>query len=172
LCFLPEGGFFSSVFALHPRWRIRSYVGQNLLVPVSGYPNCAILFAKDGGISSLLESAWSKEILVSSFHIVPNLKYRSSMEIIDSILRSIGSGQTKTRLMYSAYLSYSQVKEYIGLLEKRNLIRLDPAMQLYVITEKGLKFLNAYQEIHELIVGTEEENEIPKPSSEVMAFNY
>ncbi len=74
--------------------------------------------------------------------------------------------------MYNAYLSYSQLKEYIGLLEKRNLIRLDATLQLYFITEKGVKFMNAYQEIHELIAGTDEKNEPPKlQSNEVEAFN-
>ena len=94
------------------------------------------------------------------------------MEIMDSILRSVGSGQTKTRLMYSAYLSYSQLKEYIALLEKRNLVRPDSALQLYFITDKGLKFLNAYQEIHELILGTEEKNVIPAKEAAPGVFNY
>ena len=94
------------------------------------------------------------------------------MEIIDSILRSIGSGQTKTRLMYSAYLSYSQLKEYIALLENRNMISLDSAMQLYFITEKGLKFLNAYKEIHELILGSEENSDIPAKGDAPGVFIY
>ena len=91
---------------------------------------------------------------------------------MDSILRSVRSGSTKTRLMYSAYLSYSQLKEYIALLEKRNLLRLDPQLQLYFITEKGLKFLNAYQQIHELILSAEEKKEISVRENTQRVFNY
>ena len=47
------------------------------------------------------------------------MKYRSSTEIIDSMLRSIRSGATKTHIMYRAYMSYSQLKEYLKLLEER-----------------------------------------------------
>jgi len=79
------------------------------------------------------------------------MKYRSSTEIIDSMLRSIRSGATKTHIMYRAYMSYSQLKEYLKLLEERQLIQYQPGSQLYVLTEKGLKFMNAYDKINELV---------------------
>ena len=77
------------------------------------------------------------------------MKYRNSTEIIDSMLRSIGSGATKTHIMYRAYLSYAQLKEYLTLLESRNLIANDAPARLYRLTEKGLQFMNAYERIHE-----------------------
>ncbi len=79
------------------------------------------------------------------------MKYRSSTEIIDSMLRSIRSGATKTHIMYRAYMSYSQLKEYLKLLEERQLIKYELGSQLYVLTEKGLKFMNAYDKINELV---------------------
>jgi len=79
------------------------------------------------------------------------MKYRSSTEIIDSMLRSIRSGATKTHIMYRAYMSYSQLKEYLKLLEERELIKYESGSQLYVLTEKGLKFMNAYDKINELV---------------------
>jgi predicted transcriptional regulator len=79
------------------------------------------------------------------------MKYRSSTEIIDSMLRSIRSGATKTHIMYRAYMSYSQLKEYLKLLEERQLIKYEPGSQLYVLTDKGLRFMNAYDKINELV---------------------
>ena len=79
------------------------------------------------------------------------MKYRSRTEIIDTMLRSIGSGATKTRLMYGAFLSYAQLKEYLTFLQNRNLIRYEQGTQLYTMTEKGLKFMNAFEEINELV---------------------
>ena len=86
------------------------------------------------------------------------MKYRSSTEIIDTILRSLDSGVTRTRIMYKAYLSYSQLKEYLSLLQDRQLLKYEEGSQIYTITEKGLRFMNAYDEIRELVSGNEEEN--------------
>jgi predicted transcriptional regulator len=106
------------------------------------------------------------------------MKYRSSTEIIDSMLRSIRSGATKTHIMYRAYMSYSQLKEYLKLLEERQLIIYEPGSQLYLLTEKGLKFMDAYDKINELVPSANEgkslvqsTNEIPVIKKQV-AFEY
>ena len=91
------------------------------------------------------------------YSLVTHMKYRSSTEIMDSILRSLETGATRTRIMYKAYLSYSQLKEYLSLLEKKRLLRYDEGSQIYVITDKGLRFMNAYEEIRELVSGNERE---------------
>lgn len=88
------------------------------------------------------------------FVIVSNMKYRSRTEIIDSMLRSIKTGATKTQIMYRAYMSYAQLKEYLALLEGRELIRFQPESQLYLLTEKGLRFMEACDRIHELMPST------------------
>src|SRR5258708_39508575 len=87
------------------------------------------------------------------------MKYRSSTEIIDGILNSIGSGATKTHIMYRAYLSYKQLTEYLGLLQKRELIRFDEGSRMYTITEQGLKFMNLFEVIKELVPTADERNE-------------
>jgi predicted transcriptional regulator len=84
------------------------------------------------------------------------MKYRSSTEIIDLILRCASSGASKTRIMYKAYLSYSQLKEYLTFLQERDLLKYEDGTQLYRMTEKGLRFMNAYDEIRELVSHTEE----------------
>ena len=106
------------------------------------------------------------------------MKYRSSTEIIDSMLRSIRSGATKTHIMYRAYMSYSQLKEYLKLLEERQLIKCEPGSQLYVLTEKGLKFMNAYEKINELVPSVNEikspieDRSVQIPVLEKRAFEY
>jgi predicted transcriptional regulator len=97
------------------------------------------------------------------------MKYRSSTEIIDSILHSIDSGATKTHIMYRAYLSYSQLREYLKLLQNRDLIRYEEGSQLFHLTERGLRFINVYEEIKELVPTADERNSV---SSTNNPFNY
>jgi predicted transcriptional regulator len=93
------------------------------------------------------------------------MKYGDKMEIIYSILQSIGSGSGKTRMMYKAFLSYSQLKDYLEMLEEKNLVDYGQGSQKYTLTEKGIQFLNAYEKINELILSTDERNVIRRQSS-------
>lgn len=74
------------------------------------------------------------------------------------MLRSIRSGATKTHIMYRAYMSYSQLKEYLRLLEEKELIKYEAGSQLYVLTDKGLRFMNAYDKINELVPSISDDN--------------
>jgi predicted transcriptional regulator len=85
------------------------------------------------------------------------MKYRSRMEIIAMIILSAKNGATKTKLMYSAYLSYSQLKEYLAFLVKRDLLFLDEESQLFRPTERGLHFLNVYDEVKDMVSIYDEE---------------
>jgi predicted transcriptional regulator len=98
------------------------------------------------------------------------MKYRGKIEIFDAMLRSIGSGSAKTRIMYKAYLSHTQLQEYLALLQKRNLIEYEEKSQRYRLTEKGIRFIDAYDQINELILSTDERNEILRRESEVEFF--
>jgi predicted transcriptional regulator len=40
------------------------------------------------------------------------MKYRSRTEIVGSILDATNGGATKTKIMYKAFLSFNQLKEY------------------------------------------------------------
>ena len=53
--------------------------------------------------------------------------------------------------MYSAYLSYNQVKEYLMLLTENNLLSYDAYNQTYRITEKGLRFLDICNQMDDMI---------------------
>jgi len=79
------------------------------------------------------------------------MKYRSRTEIVAMILEAARTGATKTKIMYKAYLSYTQVKEYIAFLQDNELLSYEQGTQLYKINEKGYKFLRSYGEISELV---------------------
>ena len=75
------------------------------------------------------------------------MKYRSRTEIVAMILDAANGGTTKTRIMYKAFLSYAQLKEYLSVLVENNLIEYLDGIQVYKTTEKGLKFLKMHSEI-------------------------
>ena len=56
-------------------------------------------------------------------YISNNMGNRSQTEIVAMILDAAnGEGETKTRIMYFAFLSYNQLNEYLSLLIENNLI--------------------------------------------------
>lgn len=67
------------------------------------------------------------------------------------ILQAATHGATKTRLMYSAYLSYAQLQEYLAFLIERRLLALEEGASTYKLTEQGLKFLRVYEEISQIV---------------------
>ena len=79
------------------------------------------------------------------------MKYRSRTEIVAIILQSASSGITKTKIMYKAYLSYTQLKEYLTFLQENELINYERGSQLYRVTDKGRHFLEAYDELSDLV---------------------
>ncbi|MFB5599673.1 MAG: winged helix-turn-helix domain-containing protein [Nitrososphaeraceae archaeon] len=82
------------------------------------------------------------------------MKYRSRTEIVGNILEAANGGATKTKIMYKAFLSYAQLKEYLSVLIENNLIEyLDGNLQ-FKTTEKGLNFLKMHNEMGELLQTT------------------
>ncbi|HJT09842.1 MAG TPA: winged helix-turn-helix domain-containing protein [Candidatus Nitrosotalea sp.] len=79
------------------------------------------------------------------------MKYRSRTEIIGTILEIANRGATKTRIMYDAYLSYTQLTEYLSFLTENKLIKRQEGTEIYRLTEKGHKFYLKCREIDEMI---------------------
>lgn len=79
------------------------------------------------------------------------VKYRSRTEIVAMILEAANGGATKTRIMYKAFLSYAQLREYLSVLIENNLLEYLEGSQNYKTTEKGLNFLKMHNEIGELL---------------------
>jgi predicted transcriptional regulator len=82
------------------------------------------------------------------------VKYRSRTEIVAMILDAANGGATKTKIMYKAFLSYAQLREYLSLLIENTLIEYIEGSQTYKTTEKGLNFLKMHNEIGELLSST------------------
>ena len=79
------------------------------------------------------------------------MRNRGRTEIVSNILDAANGGITKTKIMYKAFLSYGQLKEYLSLLIENNLIEYLDGTQTYKTTEKGLNFLKMHNEIRELL---------------------
>jgi predicted transcriptional regulator len=81
------------------------------------------------------------------------MKNRSRTEIVSMILEAanVGVGATRTKIMYNAFLSYSQLKEYLSLLIENYLLEYHNETKMFRTTEKGLKFLKMNNEIGELL---------------------
>ena len=86
------------------------------------------------------------------------MKYRSRTEIVGNILDAANGGATKTKIMYKAFLSYRQLKEYLSVLIENNLIEYLDGTQTFKTTEKGLNFLKMHNEIGELLLTTIKNN--------------
>ena len=85
------------------------------------------------------------------------MKYRSRTEIVAMILEAANGGATKTKIMYKAFLSYAQLREYLSVLIENNLQEYLEGSQTYKTTEKGLNFLKMHNEIGELLQTTAKE---------------
>ena len=77
---------------------------------------------------------------------------RSRTEIVSNILDAANKGgETKTKIMYIAFLSYNQVKEYLSVLIENNLIEYLDGGNKFKTTEKGLFFLKMHNEMGRII---------------------
>jgi predicted transcriptional regulator len=78
------------------------------------------------------------------------VKYRSKTDIIVSMLEAARFEATKTKIMYSSYLSSHQLRAYLELLIRNGLFAYDSVKQRYRTTEKGLRLLELYGNIGKL----------------------
>ena len=81
------------------------------------------------------------------------MKYRDRTEMITLILTSASrmNGVLKTKIMYEAFLSFSQLKEYVALLLRNGLLEHDDLKKTYKTTEKGLRLLELYNSLTEIV---------------------
>jgi predicted transcriptional regulator len=81
------------------------------------------------------------------------MRNRSDIDIMGEILDAANerSGLGRTKIMYKAFLSYAQMKEYLPTLTERGLLRYDVDTQTFKTTQKGLRFLNTYNRIYDAI---------------------
>ena len=78
------------------------------------------------------------------------MKYRSRTDIVSQILEAANGGATKTKIMYKAYLSYAQLKDYLTIMIGNELLEYEEGEQKYRTTSKGIRFLGIYQNMGQL----------------------
>jgi len=70
------------------------------------------------------------------------------------ILEAANGVTTKTKIMYTAFLSYNQLNEYLSVLIRNNLLEYIEGTHQFKTTEKGLNFLKLHREMAELLYTT------------------
>jgi predicted transcriptional regulator len=80
------------------------------------------------------------------------MKYRSRTDIFASILESVNNmdGAGITTIMYKSFLSHYQLKKYMAIMLKNDLIRFEEERRIYKITDKGVRFLQLFIHMNEL----------------------
>ena len=80
---------------------------------------------------------------------------RSQLEIVHDMLKAVqdkGGKIKPTHLLYKSNLSHKQMKEYLKDLHNRGFLlteEIEDERNLFVITDKGLKFLEEYRKVRE-----------------------
>ena len=97
-----------------------------------------------------------------------NMTYRSKTDIIAVILKTASSsgGAQKTKIMYEGFLAWAQVQEYLSLLLKNDLIKYRERGRTFIITEKGIRFLNIHDDLNKLMTAKQIEDKTAQTSSQ------
>ena len=72
--------------------------------------------------------------------------YRGRIEIIADILRVVETSAKKTQIMYRANLSFKILQKYLTNIVEESLVSYEDKTKIYVLTDKGRKFLILYKE--------------------------
>ena len=84
-------------------------------------------------------------------HKLCDVKYRSRTDIAAAILDIALEGSIKTKIMYKAFLSFPQLKEYLAVLEAKGLLDYIATDREYRTTDKGKQFLKMYKDVGQMI---------------------
>ncbi|HEX2014173.1 MAG TPA: winged helix-turn-helix domain-containing protein [Nitrososphaera sp.] len=79
------------------------------------------------------------------------MKYRSRTDIAAAILEIAIEGAIKTKIMYKAFLSFPQLKEYLAVLLDKGLLEYISTDHEYRTTDKGRQFLKLYKDVGQMI---------------------
>jgi predicted transcriptional regulator len=77
---------------------------------------------------------------------------RTRIEIISQILETANGGvPSKIKIMAKANLSYAQLKGYLMTLSNKDLLSYDLDTRTFKTTEKGLRFLEIYNKLGDVM---------------------
>jgi predicted transcriptional regulator len=76
------------------------------------------------------------------------VKYRNKTEIAALILENAnGNRVSQTKIMLNSYISYEQLKDYLLILIRNDLLEYEKQGRTYKTTHKGILLLHIYNEI-------------------------
>ena len=95
------------------------------------------------------------------------MRYRSQTDIVAQILEAAnggddGGGATQAKIMYKAFLSYAQLREYLTVMVENGLLKYNEREQIYKTTEKSNRFLRLYNQIEVITPGQDDMRELPR----------
>jgi len=76
---------------------------------------------------------------------------RNGLEIMAEILNFCEKPQNKTKVMYKTNLSWRMLQKYISQLQSLGLLEVHHSLTKYATTQKGLKFVEKWKELAELL---------------------
>ena len=76
---------------------------------------------------------------------------RTNLEITAEILSFCKQPRTKTHVMYNTNLSWQMLQKYLSQLQTRGLLEVHHSQTKYATTQKGLKFVEKWKELLELL---------------------
>ena len=94
-----------------------------------------------------------KDVRLSKFLNEDPSRRRDRLYIIAEILEVALEGVLKTQVMYKANLSFAQLNEYLKLMLDLNLLNLsdNSGKHVYKTTSKGVRYLESYRKIRDLL---------------------
>jgi len=97
---------------------------------------------------------------------------RDRLTIMSQILNIAREGTLKTQIMYRANLSFAQLNEYLALLQEVNLLKVntEDGRTTYKTTPKGIKYLESFSEIKDLLKKNRKHNPRQLRSSRPVYF--
>jgi predicted transcriptional regulator len=103
----------------------------------------------------MVGTRWMRHIMLFNMIIYfcseKDMTIRNRIQIISQILETANGGVTsKLKIMYKANLSYAQLKDYLITLNDKDLLSYDLGTHTFKTTEKGLRFLEAYDQLNQL----------------------
>ena len=94
--------------------------------------------------------AWTLRSSIASF--------RTKTDVLAQILQVADGSVPNTKIIYTLFLTYEQLKEYLSILIQNGLVEYREVTQTYKTTEKGLKFLKIYEQIQGELASTTNSN--------------
>ncbi len=79
------------------------------------------------------------------------MRHRSRIEILGQILEAANGCFSMNKIKYKTFLSHTQIRGYLKTLIDNGFLSYDFNSQTYKITKKGMRLLQLYNQIDEMI---------------------